>query len=103
MADESQRQTDEPLDPSSEAINAAVAQFQRAALDAVAAARAMLDAAESVIEQPAAIEAVVNTVNAVARQATDTIAGFAATARDAASKATHDDSDDDGYEPIRVE
>ena len=54
----------------------AVEQLRRAALDAVDAARALLDAAESVIQDPAAIDAVVNTVGAITRTATEAVAGF---------------------------
>ncbi|WP_436795607.1 hypothetical protein [Actinospongicola halichondriae] len=80
---------------------AAVEQFQRAALDAVRAARALLDAAESVIQEPAAIEAMVRTVTSVAKTASDAVAGFASSpVRNAG-----DDSDDgpgDGFEHISV-
>lgn len=89
--------------------NPAVEQFQQAALDAVQAARAMLDAAESMIRDPVAVEAVVNTVTAVARQATDAVAGFAAGATGAAEhRGERDDVDGDdepggGFERITVE
>ena len=82
----------------------AIEQFQRAALEAVRAARALLDAAESVIEEPAAIEAMVNTVSSVAKTATDAIAGFASSGM--AGPATRDADDDDppsGFEHIVVD
>lgn len=93
-------------DAADHAIASAVEQFQRAALDAVAAARAMLDAAESMIKEPAAIEAVASTVNAVARQATEALGGFARQARQAGSDAGGPDGDDDaddGYHGIEVQ
>ncbi|MDZ7673695.1 MAG: hypothetical protein U5K30_01285 [Acidimicrobiales bacterium] len=86
--------------------NPAFEQLQRAALDAVDAARAMLDAAESMIRDPAAVEAVVNTVTAVARQAGDAVAGFAAgtaTTADADAADDGDDEADGGFERITVE
>ena len=85
---------------------AAVEQFQRAALDAVRSARALLDAAESVIQEPAAIEAMVNTVSSMARSATEAVAGFAAAAGGAGGS-TGADSDEDepsgGFEHISVD
>ncbi|MDE0805736.1 MAG: hypothetical protein OSA99_20730 [Acidimicrobiales bacterium] len=84
---------------------AAVEQFQRAALDAVRSARALLDAAESVIQEPAAIEAMVNTVSSMARSATEAVAGFAAAG--GAGGSTGADSDEDepsgGFEHISVD
>lgn len=83
---------------------AAVEQFQRAALDAVRAARALLDAAESVIQEPAAIEAMVNTVTSVARSATEAVAGFAADGRSRAGADDPSDQEpDDGFEHITVD
>lgn len=80
----------------------AVEQFQRAALDAVRAARALLDAAESVIEEPAALEAMVKTVTAVAKSAADAAAGFmASSARVAPDE--NDDGPGDGFERISVD
>jgi len=52
-------------------------QFQRAALEAIRAGRAMLDAAESMLQEPGAAEHVVRAVADVARSATETVAGFA--------------------------
>lgn len=87
-----------------------VEQFQRAALDAVKAARAMLDAAESVIKDPAALDSVVRTMTSFARQAGATVAGFAADAGAAARGPSPTDpgdgprdDDDGGYERIRVD
>lgn len=84
---------------------AAIEQFQRAALDTVRAARALLDAAESVIQEPAAIEAMVNTVSSVAKTATDAVAGFAAGGGMAGSADVAPDEDDPstGFENISVD
>lgn len=85
---------------------AAIEQFQRAALDAVRAARALLDAAESVIQEPAAIEAMVDTVASVAKTATDAVAGFAASGMARSSGVGSDDDEDDppgGFEHISVD
>lgn len=96
------------------AASEAAEQFQRAALEAVRAARAMLDAAETVIRDPASLESVIRAAAGVARTATQTVADFAAAAgaggasRRAASDgdAPHDPDDDDGqgggYESIPV-
>lgn len=51
--------------------------LQQAALEAVRAARAVLDAAESVISDPAALETAIRTAAGVARAATETVSGFA--------------------------
>lgn len=80
---------------------APIEQFQRAALDAVYAARAFLDAAERMIEEPAALEAVVDTVNAVVRQASEVVADFAGRPRE--HPATDDDDPGTGYESIHVD
>lgn len=84
---------------------AAVEQFQRAALDAVRAARALLDAAESVIQEPAAIEAMVDTVSSVARTATEAVAGFAAGGMTGSPGRTSENDDDppSGFEHISVD
>ena len=95
---------------------AGVEQLQRAALEAVQAARAVLDVAESMIREPAAVEALVQTVSAMARTATESFAGFAAgmstdaTARSTTSDASPDAADheaddgpDDGYHRISVD
>lgn len=90
---------------------AAAEQFRQAALEAVRAARAMLDAAETVIRDPATLETVVRTVAGVARTATETVSGFAAAA--ASGHARRDDDqptrdasdptdDDDGYHDITI-
>jgi hypothetical protein len=110
---------DEPTDPASgdpepaDAVQAGIEQFRRAALEAIRAGRAMLDAAEAVVRDPQAAEAVVRTVGAVARSATETVAGFAAgrsgAADGAASSAADgegtgsDDPPDDGFERISVD
>ena len=80
--------------------------LQQAALEAVRAARAMLDAAESAIRDPAALESVVRTAAGVARTATETVAGFAAgTARPPAGAPDRPTTDeaDTGYHDISVD
>lgn len=69
---------DDPQPPPDEAIQAGIEQFQRAALEAVRAGRAMLDAAESVLQDPRAAETLARTVSHVARTATETVSGLAA-------------------------
>ena len=91
-----------------EGIPPGVEQFQHAALEAVRAARAMLDAAETAIRDPAALEAVIRTAAGMARTATETVAGVAAAAlRDVdpagRSEAEQDPDDPDGgYHDISV-
>lgn len=63
----------------------AMVTFQRAALDALAAARALLDATEAVIRRPDALEQVVTTVNGVARLAADAASRLVADATAATS------------------
>ena len=101
--------TEEPL---TDAAAAGVEQFQKAALDAVRAARAMLDAAESVIKDPAALDSVVRTMATLARSAGETVVGFAAGASGAGRAADPDgdeagggsaDDPDTGFERIRVD
>lgn len=90
---------DDPVGP-------AVAQFQKAALDAVAAARSMLDAAEAVVRDPAAVEAVLGSVTELARQAATTVTGFAAGAARAArpdGERSGDDGDDGSFHTIVVD
>lgn len=101
-----------PPDPAADPASwPGVDQFQRAALDAIGAARVMLEAAEHLVRDPAAIEAVVRTVAAVARSATETVSGFAAEARartpGAPPTASTDapdapDDDDRGYQRISL-
>lgn len=83
-----------------------VEHLQQAALEAVRAARAMLDAAESAIRDPAALESVIRAAAGVARSATETVAGFAAGGRDpVADEGTGRDDDpgaDGGYHDIAV-
>ena len=86
---------------------AGLEQFQRAALEAIRAGRAMLDAAESILQDPAAAEAVVRSVGAVARNATEAVAGFAAgrwptPGADGAPDDTSDEDPPDGFERISV-
>lgn len=104
MHDDPTDENDPGAVPGAEAVaGAAVEQFQRAALDAVRAARALLDAAESVIQEPAAIEAMVKTVTSVARSASEAVVGFAAAAGgDYTDHTDDDDGGPDGFENIPV-
>ena len=68
-------------------------QFQRAALDAGRAARALLDAAEKVLADPAALDSVVRAAAGMARNATDTVAGFASAAASSTRRAADTPSD----------
>lgn len=92
-------------------VQAGIEQFQRAALEAIRAGRAMLDAAESVLQDPNAAEAVVRSVGNVARNATEAFAGFASggwpSARPSDDPAdAGDDACDgdppDGFQRIRI-
>lgn len=103
-------QNDPGDDPQGDGRSPTVEQFQRAALEAVQAARAFLDAAESMIQEPAALEAVVDTVNAVVRQASEVVSGavsdLAARGRDHARPTEGDDDGagpDPGYQAIRID
>ena len=108
---------DERTDPASgdsdhaDAVQAGLEQFRRAALEAIKAGRAMLDAAETVVRDPRAAEAVIRTVGTVARSATEAVAGF--TARrggpdddvrrtEARGTSAPEDPPDDGFERISV-
>lgn len=110
------RMDEDPADPAdtpgpdgdaADPVQAGIDQFQRAALEAIRAGRAMLDAAESILQDPAAAEAVVRSVGTVARNATEAVAGFA-TGRWPAPGPTPDpdpDADEDppdGFERISV-
>ncbi len=92
-----------------DALGPGVEQFQRAALDAVRAMRAMLDAAESVLADPAAIESVVHTLTSMARTAGETVVGFAAgagrsgRAPGSGDTSPDDDDGDGGFERIPVD
>lgn len=68
---------DDSDDTDAESLTPGFEQLQRAALEAVHAARAVLDVAESMIREPAAVEAMINTVSAMARTATESFSGFA--------------------------
>lgn len=88
-------------------VSAGIEQFQKAALDALAAARAMLDAAETIVSEPKAVEALIGTIGDAARTATHTLAGFAAGAAQAATARRHDgdepdDDDGHGFEHIDI-
>lgn len=94
-----------PADDSADTdgVAAGVEQFQKAALDALRAARAMIDAAESIVSDPKAIESVIATVADAARDATRTVAGFAAAAaRSATDDGPGDDDDESGFETIDI-
>ena len=104
-----------------DAVRAGIEQFQRAALDAVRAARTMLEAAEAVLQEPAAAKAIADTVTAFGRTATEAVAGFAASwppsggrgsADDQSGTASRDDTSgsdgpddgpDGGFERISVD
>lgn len=90
-------------------VQAGLEQFQRAALEAIRAGRAMLDAAEAIVQDPNAADTVVRTVGGVARMATEAVAGFAAGGHrcdDAGGRSTDrsegEDPPDDGFERISV-
>ncbi len=96
-----------------DAVQAGLEQFRRAALEAIKAGRAMLDAAEAVVRDPQAAEAVIRTVGSVARMATETVAGFAAGRgghdhgddedAEERGRSAPDDPPDDGFERISVD
>jgi len=92
---------DDQADP----LQAGLEQFQRAALEAIRAGRAVLDAAEALVQDPRAAEQVVRTVTDVARTAGEVVTGFAARTRpghiDAAGGGDGED-DDDGVQHIPV-
>lgn len=94
---------DEPTDRP-DPVQEGLAHFQRMATEALAAARAMIDAAEAVVADPKALEAMVNTVAAVARSATDSVATMATGMTGAGSaQRPGDDDGSDGFERIRVD
>lgn len=114
--------TEDPDDPAAtgpegsaaDPVQAGIQQFQRAALEAIRAGRAMLDAAESVLQDPDAAESVVRSVGAVARNATEAVAGFAAgrwssaaapspSADADAGAGDEDEGPPDGFERISVD
>lgn len=87
---------------------AGLEQFQRAALEAIRAGRAMLDAAETMLQDPKAAEHLVRSVSDVARAATETVAGFATRVRPPGPGAADGDAEDGddpsgGFERIRVD
>lgn len=65
---------------SADAVKAGAEQFQQAALDALAAARAMIDAAESIVKEPGAVESLVVTITDLARTGTEAVSKMAADA-----------------------
>lgn len=103
---------DDTTGPGADAVQTGIEQFQRAALEAIRAGRAMLDAAESVLQDPKAAESVVRSVGSVARTATEAVSGFAAgrwnPARTDPEQADEDEPDEDpgppeGFERITVD
>jgi hypothetical protein len=111
---------DDPLDPerpdgtgdapAPDPVQAGLEQFQRAALEAIRAGRAMLDAAETMIQEPGAAEQLVRTVGSVARTATEAVSGFAAghwsapgADDDGAGSDDPEDDPPDGYQRISVD
>lgn len=111
---------DDPLDPErpdgdgdappADPVQAGLEQFQRAALEAIRAGRAMLDAAETMIQEPGAAEQLVRTVGSVARTATEAVSGFAAgrwpvPGQEPAEAATDEDDDGppEGFQRISVD
>lgn len=93
-------------------LQAGLAQFQRAALEAIGAARLMLEAAEVIVRDPAAVEAALGTVAGLARTATETVSSLAADVRNRSGSAPADhppdvpsdgQSADGGFERIVVE
>ena len=85
-----------------------IEQFQRAALEAIRAGRAMLDAAESVLQDPKAAESVVRSVGSVVRTATEAVAGFApGRGSTGQPEADRDDGEEperpDGFERITID
>lgn len=89
MADD---RTDDAGNEGDDSHNASLDQLQRAALEAIKAARGVLDAAEKLVADPKAAEAVVRTVADAARHAGEAVTGLAARAR---PPATDDDRSDD--------
>lgn len=94
-----------------DAVQAGIEQLQRAALEAIRAGRALLDAAESVLQDPSAAEAVVRSVGSVARNASEAVAGFTSGRWPAArpgggpgadGDGARDDDPPDGFERISV-
>jgi len=77
-------------------VQAGLEQFQRAALEAIRAGRAMLDAAETMVQDPRAAEHLVRTVTDVARSAGEAVAGFASRARPDRDRDADGEDPDDG-------
>lgn len=96
-------------DPRVSDAGAPAEQFQRAALDAIRAARAMLDAAEAVVADPKVIDSFVHTVTAMARSTGETVVGFATGMAAERAQPTagpgedHEEGGDGGYERIVVD
>lgn len=99
-------------DGADQSIGDGVEQFQRAALDAVRATRAMLDAVETVIQDPRALDSVVRTMTSFVRAAGETVVGFASGSNHAPGAAWEsggapeprtDDGHHHGFERIQVD
>lgn len=94
-----------PGDP----LAAGVEQFQRAAIDALGAARAMLDAAETVLRQPGAFDQFSSTIAGLAKTATETVLGFtngmtgSGTPGAGTDDASTDEDDDGGFHSIVID
>lgn len=76
---------EEPLDEAAEeqpepGAEDPIEQLQRAALEAIRTGRAILDAAESMVQDPRVVEQLVRTVAELARTAGETVAAVAARA-----------------------
>lgn len=95
------------------AVAPGMEQFQRAALDAVRAARSMLDAAEAVLADPKSQQLVLDSIAALGRVGADAIGGLlggaaapqaprAANAADDVDDGAGDGDGDDGFERITV-
>lgn len=90
------------LVPEADEPDASVTALQQAALEAVRAARAMLDAAESVIREPAALEAVVDDLGTLAAKAVSGLRSAVVQGERAGPGAAGPEGDD-GFERITVD
>ncbi len=83
-------------------LDPGVEQLQRAASDALAAARTFLDAAERVVSDPAAMAAIVGNVSSVVRAAGEAFVSVAAAGAEGFRAAGSNEEPDDGVERITV-
>ena len=104
MDEDAHAASDGGADPlHADALHQGMEHLQQMAADALAAARAFIDAAEKVVADPDALEAVVHTVAGFARTAGESFAGMASGFSDRPTPGPVDDPpDDDGFESIRV-